>query len=135
MTCICNILLYSYELCDWCELVLTTGMVAEIQTENGHEMVGTDIVTQKIDIATTVAGTRVMTDTETVATVIATAVIDTETATSVTMTPVIDRETAVSGWKTMPTHRASVPIVETEITTRLSRVISSDNGLTTLAEV
>jgi len=128
--------------CDCCLLVLMTGMAGEIQTENGQEMVGTDIVTQKIDIATTAADTRVTIDTEMAVTVTARLVIDTETAMTITMTVLTDRETvmtitvilvintetAVNGWKMML-------MVEIEIKTRLSRVASNDSGLTTLAEV
>jgi len=77
---------------------------AEILTENGQEMVGTDIVTVKIDIEMTAADTMVMAVIVTV-----TVVRGTEMMVTVTVRPVIDPET-VSSWNMKLTGQESALI-------------------------
>jgi len=111
------------------------GTVAEILTENGREMVGTEIVIVMIDIMmtevdiramtgsmTTVADTRVMIGTETVAVVTGILVIGTE---------MTGTRTVVSGWRMKVTGHE---MVEIEIKSRMSRV-DSNNTLQTEVEV
>jgi len=102
-------------------LVMLAGSEVEIQTENGQGMVGTDIVTAMITTVMTAAGTRVMTGTETTATV--------------TVTAVIGTEMAVNGWKTKEISHESVQMVESGTKSRVTGVDSNVNTPTTKAEV